>query len=371
MRKFMIFLGLCFWSLSCSCNPFLKDNEVKEPIELSPSMLELKSKVSSYCEYAKEAKDMYGFVHSVGDGLLFTALHESVCGSNHTLKAQVAPGIWCRHPTCPGSKPDFEVSPSRLSRDMQLGLYTYLYQNNLPEEFYRIIEFGRSNKWDMCDGHYRSEKEKYGRCILSLTLRATLYDLASNVGVVCDFECRASRSVFQVWDPGAKGYRAHLAVVHTDLRGRAQGGINDFQQDFLRAMATRESNNALYVGIHRSYAGGDMEDVVNYLLTSPKWPNDRLPTNKEYCTEYLFQRDEIKNDQEFDADDKGCVTYYTYKGRDNYEKHEVCEKEPGSKHVIEGATVNDDWYACEGDTVHSGTDFLYASARVLGLLRTK
>jgi len=365
----MRYIGILVFLLVMGCNPFKKDQDLSEPLAPSQIQIELQSKLELYCELSTEAADSYGFVHSVGDGLLFTALHETVCGGEQTMKAEIAPGMWCRHPTCPGSKPDFEISPSRLSRDMQLGLFIYLFQYSKVQAFSDIIDHGRAADWEMCDGHYRSDKERLGRCVLSPTLKATLYDLATDTGVICDTICRLSKSVFQVWDPFAKGYQAHLAVLHTDVRGRAEGAINSLQQDFLRSMSERESNNALYTGIHRSFTGGDLEEVAEYLVNSPKWPKDRLPTSKEYCTEYLFQRDEQKKDQEFRVNGDGCVTYYEYVARDNYASKKVCGLNVGESHIVEGMTVNDDWYSCDENKVHAGTDFLYASYKILGGLR--
>jgi hypothetical protein len=352
-----------------SCSLFQKDPGISVIPEDSQLAEQLRQKVNLYCELGYQVADSEGFYHSTGDGLLFTAIHETVCGGSETLKAEVAPGAWCRHPSCPGSSPAFEISPSRLSRDMLLGLLVYANQYEKIEHLDRLIRFGLDHAWDMCDGHYRSNKERIGRCILSPTLRATVYDVAVELGYPCDDTCKLYRSVFQVWDPFSQGYRAHLTVLHTDLRGRVEGGINKLQKDFLRAMAEREPNNALYVAMHRSYTGQDLKDVAWYLMNSPRWPNNRLPTNNEYCTEYLFQRDEQKENQEFTADSEGCVTYYEYRGRDNYEQKKECGIQPNQPHIIEGMSVNDDWYSCAEAKTHSGTDFLFAAFKVLGGLR--
>ena len=76
----------------------------------------------------------------------------------------------------------------------------------------------------------------------------------------------------------------------------------------------RNPDNALFAVAYHKIKDGDYSEPTATLLNERYFPADRLPTSKDRCTEYLWQRE---ND--------------------------------------------DDWESCKDKETHSGTDFLFAT----------
>jgi hypothetical protein len=122
----------------------------------------------------------------------------------------------------------------------------------------------------------------------------------------------------------AKGYEAELSVSHILLRGLIYKGVSDFELKLLKAQVDREPRNAFYQAVYHKFTDGDQAAALAILFDESLFPADRLPTTEQYCTDYLWQRDNSPQD----------------------------------------------WAPCpEKNEVHSGTDFLFATAVITGTLR--
>jgi len=333
------------------CGPLRKDNGLKDA-----DLEEARGKRDLYCQLANEkAKDAYGFVDH-GDGALFTALHNVACGEKDFYKAEVSPGKWCRHPTCPGPKDGIATT---FSRDMMLGVLVGLWHYQDKEAVARLIAHGRANGWDMCgpDGAV-SEAERTARCNIRENLKATLYDMAAGLGV-CDTECQVQRTVIpMVWDPRAVGYESHLLVVHTLLKGRIDGAINALQLDALRYQSERQPNNALYQATYHRFKDGDQSKALSLLASEDFFPDGDLPSTGQYNTHYLYQRDE-RVVRELSPDASGCI-YFT-------DPSKTVVEECGHSSPQARQTYNKDWLPSswhpkapgEPFKFHAGTELVF------------
>jgi hypothetical protein len=318
MKKTCLLLSV-FFLLGCS--QLEKDNEPQEPVDLQERLVEVKHKQQVYCELSQTRYESQGWVHSKCDGLLFTSIHGLVCDYVSVNQFQKLAGLWKRSPT----QDCFANGESKtgISRDMLTGLLLYAWHHERRDILVELIAYGEDNGWDMCDGEHKDEQWRLGRCVVSPTLKATIYELSAQMGNDCDTRCAAARLVPQVWDPHQRSFPAHLLQLHFLVRGLAQGALNDNQIDQLRWQVERVPQNALFRANYALWTTGDMTEVVNLLLFSPRFPEDRLPGSGEHCTDYLWQRD------------------------------------PGA-----------DWQPCaEENQTHYGTDYLLVSAIVLGELR--
>jgi hypothetical protein len=263
-----------------------KDNKPQNPT--SVNFEEVASKMQLYCLLSKEKYDAKGYVHDQCDGLLFTALHGIACDYVSLDEFQKEAGLWKRSPThdCFVKK----KSRSGLSRDMLLGLILYAWHHDRVDYMTDLIAYGEANDWDMCGGEWEDNNIRMGRCVVSPTLKATIYEVATKMGFGCGATCRAARAVPQVWDPKVSGFEAHLVQLHILVRWMAQGAINDNQTAQLAYQAKKNPSNALFLVTDALWRNGDMSQAWE-ILQGPLFPADRLPESSERCTDYLWQRD--------------------------------------------------------------------------------
>jgi len=294
-----------------------KDNEPQEPREVNKA--EVHTRQLLYCGLSESAYKSNGWVHSKCDGLLFTSLHALACPYVDITPFQKELGLWKRSPS-------FDCyakgeSKSGISRDMILGVIFYSWQYNRLDFMEELIAYGEVNDWDMCDGEYIDEATRISRCVMSPTIKATIYEVASKLGYNCDNTCKVARAVPQVWNPHETDFQAHLLNVHILIRGLVQGAINGNQLAQLNWQADRVPENELFLANLGIWKDGDFSKSA--ILNELYFPSTRLPKSSERCTDYLWQRD------------------------------------PGK-----------DWEPCPSENLtHAGTDFLLVSAIILEELR--
>lgn len=322
---YMIALSLI---TSCNWGPFKKDNERKKTF--AEKVEELEAKKQLYCDLSRPQYEAQGWMVGRCDGLLWTSLWGVACGdvSIAGFESKSEPGRWYRQPeqNCFIPPATDNGSKSSISRDMYLGLMWFMWVNRLKPELDRTIKYGEEKNWVV--GEAINEIELVTRATITPGLSSLLYDMQSKL----------ENSLASNVDPNSSddavgintGFRAHLDVLRISLSGDVHGAINDLDLRTLRELASREKNNALYQAWYSIYSSGDLNKSVDLLLDTKYFPSDRLPTKEDnYCTDYLFQRDEFKDGK-----------------------------------------VNKDWLPCpEESAPHSGTDLVFASYVILESLK--
>lgn len=313
--------------LAQSCGPFKKDNEPQEPI--TSRREEIVQKINLYLNLEQQITDKYGFVDR-GDGLLFSCLKLSVGGQVNWKAAEKESGRWERHPELVFVNPDpdhISDSSTLFSKDMENGLQWCFWISKDLAATQRHIEYLEDNDWDMCGGQdgARTYVDWISRCKLNANGKANLYEVGYRLGGDKNW----IQNVPQIWNPWEESYPVHLTMLIILRRGLMQGAINDLQVDFLKAKSRDNPRNALYLAIYKTFTDGDMSEVENILMDQGLFPNDHLPTTKNYCTHYLFQRDQFNSD----------------------------------------GSINDEWLPCsegEEEKTWHGTDFMFAAAIATG-----
>ena len=315
-----------------SCSTLTKDNEPRHATH-DEKLIQVLLKRERYCDLSKKMYERDGYVNGKCDSLLFTALHSIGCGyvSLSQFESKEEPGRYFRSPThdCFIPPDTDNGSKSTLSRDMVLGLLLNFWHEQDLDGITRFLNFSIANDWDFCGGDAISSGVRRARCIASPTIKATVYEVAVALGHACNTTCKTARKVPQVWNPHEDGFRAHLLNLHILLRGVVMGAINDNQVEQLEYQARTNPKNALYSATYHLFTDGDMAGAMSSLLDTNYFPIETLPTSKNYCAEYLFQRDQFLED-----------------------------------------TLDFDWLPCpEESIIHSGTDFIFAASIVLGDLK--
>lgn len=290
MWKFIILMMIV------GCGPFKKHNEPQDPLTLKREAII--SKLERYINLEKDITDNYGFVDR-GDGILFSCLKYVAGGEVNWQAAEKEPGRWERHPELSYQKPDPDLtndSNSRFSKDMEVGLQWCFWHARDLSATTRHIEYLEAKNWDLCGGKSGAltYEDWLGRCLLNSNGKANLYEVGYQLGG--DENWR--QNVPQIWNPFAENYSAHLVVLTILRRGIMLGGIDDLQLRFLKEKAEKNPRNALYVASYHLFLDGDMEAAADILLDETLFPAESLPTTANYCTHYLFQKEQESDNWE-------------------------------------------------------------------------
>ena len=303
-------LLLCLLFIACSR---------EKPADIDDKRLpELAAKKAFYCEQGKIQYDLRKYMVGRCDGLLFTSLWSISCGYGDVGDFQdpAKPGYWHRNPKrdcyVAGSPNPDNGAKSSISKDMILGLLYYIWKTKNDGYADGLIAYGEANSWLMGDAI--DAKTRISRTLLSPGLIDLLYAIQNSLGLQSQGD--TSGDAFFV----NKDFQAHLDVIRILLEGSVKGSISAVQAAVLDAQADRNTDNALFVAAAARYGKATAKDAITFLLDSPHFPNERLPTAAEHCEPYLFQRDKGK-----------------------------------------------DWQPCEGGT-HDGTDFVVAASILDGSL---
>jgi hypothetical protein len=270
-------------------------------------MEELQWRANEYCELSKP---YYDNLRLGCDGALFTSLHGLLC-DYVDLKQFETNGKLCREETC--SCKEQGRSKTNFSKDMAVGLQLGLSVKPNPELVRRVIDYGNSKNWVVCDAD--DPADLLGRCVMSpkIILRwNNLVTLGLNDGESADGSFVN------------KEFPAHLDIVSIMASAKLYGAISDSERWTLERQVERVPDNLLFQAAHARFAGGDVETAARRLVNA--FPEGRLPNTADWCSDYLYQRDKIRFD------------------------------ESGSEYL------NPDWLPCP-DTLkdHYGTDFLFAA----------
>lgn len=298
----MRLIGLLLLTVLQSCGWLTPDLTPRSPDE--KGLAELRAKRNYYCDLAAERYAKKSYVTVKCDALIYTALFAIACPNVDVRIDDFhdAGGRWYRDPNhecAPG-----EGSRSTISNDGILGMGLYAVSVKRPDLLEMTLDYEKSaGSLGDCNA------DQPGNCKLWPSLRYVFKDyLKTRLHLGYDIDL-------------IKGFRAHLLVLHILLNERVYGGISKVERELLRREAKQSPNNALFSAMLHRYTDNDMSHAVHLLLNPAKFPPTSLPTNANYCTEYLYATAETKKD----------------------------------------------WAPCDKKLKHDGIDFLFAAAVVLGL----
>lgn len=265
-------------------------------------MRELERKFNNYVEWSDKLRQYNGWHPDTRcDGLLFNCLSNCATGRKADISlAQGKPGQWFRSPghdcfvngRSNGSK-------STISRDMLVGLVHWIWQTRNSDWAGDLVKYGRKNSpwytpaWKMGEGEW-TRIWVYGG------FQATILELRYQLSRI-DSRMRHQPQLFLL----QHDYPGHLTVLQMYLRWKMGKSVNGrLLQDY--ANQSWCGLNALYKAIAwkvvsntnpgNSLAEQHRELALHILLTDPRFPNDRLPTNRDRRGFYLFQWDVTHKD---------------------------------------------------------------------------
>ncbi len=295
-----------------SCSALKKDNEPKHSGEASP---EVRAQLDVYRPLLKAEADSYGLVRmggSVGDSALFSCLALAAGAAEFDPSILFVNGKPIRHPEiAPG------ISKTPVSRDMVSGILWCMLDlhrrgdtDKAKKLLADMISYGRSRQlkvgselgWQFCseddrDAYAISDKNWFGRCFMPPATIKDIYRVAKLLGLSCDANCQSYMITGPNIPANGSGFVRHLAVLATVRNGLVDGAINDNSlKNVLQNAAESQPRNALYQAAYHLFGDGEQDVAYAALLDRTLFPAEGLPTSANFCTDYLFQRDEDEKD---------------------------------------------------------------------------
>jgi len=92
------------------------------------------------------------------------------------------------------------------------------------------------------------------------------------------------------------GFEKHLDVVNWYSQTLVKGNMDLTDYEQLRKYTEEQPRNALMAALYHKYKTGDQSRTISILLDESLFPSDRLPTPRDRCEEYLWQRNDDPKD---------------------------------------------------------------------------
>lgn len=285
-----------------NCKASVADQPTPVPFKDPNNLLaKLEAKKNRYLNLSKSHLDEKGWIKDTHcDGLLFSALYGYAGGDPeiHLAEDKNKPGKFYRHwqQDCYANhlKDLGNSSKSSISRDMILGLILWAHKYEKIEIIENLIQYGKQRTLQGFPLVWIVGEGQFGRVELRPSLIQTLYDIRKKLkGTPSPYE----NVDFQAWDNNCRGYPCHLSLVTALLLHDIKGALPASVLRHVKIVADRNPRNALYNGIYAKIAqdGTYRMKAIKALFDQKLFPDDRLPNSNDRCSEYLFQREEVKN----------------------------------------------------------------------------
>jgi hypothetical protein len=256
-----------------------------------------------------------GWAHAKCDSLGFTALCKMSggCMQADIYQAQGEPGRWYRSPE--KNCYDLGESASDISKDMFAMLLPYLYYIGDKNSLAEIYEYGKANGFVMGRGPYT-------RTFMTPNMVSLLEQMIGMWEGEEENEDEYYEDKEEIHPELSKyrylkkaGYAKHLDVIAIVSKSLIKGGVSTTQLNTIKKYLDENPRNALFQALWHRFTDGVQTEAITILMDESLFPAYRLPSTRERCEEYLWQRD-----------------------LDNY-----------------------DWKPCNKNQVHDGVDFLIAA----------
>lgn len=280
MKKILLLTMLLVGCSKSASNP---EQETK-PIEKT-KMERLADKTKLYLSLQDTALDA-GWPRNC-DAVGFLALCKTAggCTSANFFDGEQEAGKWQRnkeHNCVETGKSKTSISKDMLMMGFLYGVYG-MEKDVAKGYFLRLEKYGREHDFIM--GYPSTTVDELGRVYMTPTMIKSLYQILEKL---TGKKYETNEKMMAV----PKGYQGHLRLLDILIQGKLRGGIDKYQMDDLTELHDRDSKNALNQAAFHRYKDGVMDEVADILLDEKLFPADRLPTSKDRCEEYLWQRDQ-------------------------------------------------------------------------------
>ena len=212
------------------------------------------------------------------DSLLFTGLAAAAGLDTDLSEAEVEPGVWLRKPLRYG-----ECSPDAGTSRSILGVYWYAWRHRDVAMLERLMVRIRENNYQL------SGDGTLGELLLLPAHINTLAEMIHRLGSSMDVSAERNLRPLSYFGPGATGFERHIQIWHILLRGEVLGYLSSNEMDRILEHVGAQRENPLYAAAYGRWVDGDQSRTVS--LLEGQYPEGRLPTDSDYCSDWPIQRD--------------------------------------------------------------------------------
>ena len=229
----------------------------------------LGDRYEAYLSFDQPHLDRFGWtIPQLCDGLLFTSLQAVGEGKAVELDAaRDSNGVWHR-------SPDVHCDDDN-SRDAFLGIMLYSLAFNRLDYLEQIWQYGEDHSWKM--GNSTDSRD----VLLPQDIGLLARSIAHLGGT------KHAETAFPLPLLDLPGYRNHLQELSILIDAESTGGVTSDELSFLRKLASEMPNNPLPHALLHRYSDGDQSTATELLLS--RWPADRLPDYRDWCSEWIVQ----------------------------------------------------------------------------------
>lgn len=284
----MKLISLFFLMLFLACGEKEKKDPTKgQPLLDNDQIENLQKKVDLYTKLSKEKLDEKNWITDTKcDGTLFQSLYSLSTGVSDPYAAEdkQTQGKYYRwhEQNCYSNHLNgiSGGSTSETSRDMYIGLFTYLLAKKDGKSIQEIIDYGESENWIM------GKADRLGAVEFRPDTQGIVYQLHFYLNEVDSL----TRKVPLAYNK-CKDFSCHLRALAIWLMHDAER-YGDRDRNALLDLTEYDNRNALFLGLYAKFEDSRTHAQKAYqTLMNEQWfPNERLPRSTDRCGFYLFER---------------------------------------------------------------------------------
>ena len=157
---------------------------------------------------------------------------------------------------------------------MLLGVILYAVHFNEVKILDDLWNYGEANKWVMGEGVI--DRTLFTPSMIALLAEARYRLSGKDVAI---------RHLGQTYDT-TPGYRTHLSILKMVIKSKL-GTLSRWDKRSLKIIKDKNPNNPLVLAMYTKHIGGNYNAAISQLLAD--FPDDRLPTSDDWCSEWRTQ----------------------------------------------------------------------------------
>ena len=256
-----------------------------------------------------------------------------------------------------------EQEKARAEMTGRMNAAAMVGEGNVYVNFLRKLKDDEKDK----EEYEISTKDFLGKCVMTPGIMKDTYRLATWLGRDCDAGCQISMATGINLPTGGTGFSRHLAILTTARNGLIEGSLNDNSVSQLRKAAEAEPNNGIYQAAYNRFYKGNQSDTWKALNNETLFPKNNAATGKNYCTEYLWQRDETRKEDLVVKE--GCVQFFDPKTKVSIKECDLKNSDDTpikDGEVLSRLVYNKDWLPCSKNHPKPMAEWLFAWALATG-----
>lgn len=272
----------------------IAQEEQEEPVEqkerLDAMHRRLSIKAEKYKEWAMKQTDEYEWVGSKCNGLFWNTIFVMVGGWAPITEAQSleTKGKWNFHPArdcLPAKVAGARTGALSTIDELNLTALTlHFYREKNTQGILDLIAYGEGHNWYM--GESVDEETAWRETKMKDNLKNTLYNIRKKLS---GENLPEGLAEWQMPPFNLKGEKAFAAGFEIFTRMQVRGAASAEDIGWFRYYSAREPRNGFLQAVYAQITDNYFRSALDIGLNNKYFPQDRLPSTKDRCEEFLFR----------------------------------------------------------------------------------